>query len=628
MTTEEFADAFIGRLAQDSFHACGALSAYLELPEADRGGDEANIVDARVTRLLIEALGFGISEARYNQHKEQQRPDYTLEIREYPGVCLVIEDKATTEQPLQRHRPQLAGYMTGTRCPRGLLINGETLLAFDAAGPTDAPTLRFSILSAVRLWRGEDLLADGKTGWAALPQQERDALAVILRRYGRVAFAGVSRLIDELTLDRSGSPHAPDGSTWRDGLARIVITDATLAPEKLVEAIQLLIAELREDVSVQFRVHQEDHAAFIRESEIAPGSTAAASDVIAGISERFLALLPAGARDQRDRLAGMLRLAMRGDRPLADIAAVEAEMRGLTRSRLTNGSDPLRRAANEARGFAGRYAAHLTRVRSRHENAITATESYEKWKTALGALLDTRNPECTLDEYFAQTAYIVIVRMLLIRILEDKGLTKRIFTNGGTALWFRQVEERYFSLSMGRSAGRLLQIGYENAQSIYAHFYDGHRVFDWYVPDRSLLVRVLHRLAGFDLGTIDRDIIGTVYGRFVNDRHKHEQGMYYTPPSVVAFILDRCGWRGREVVGRRLLDPACGSGAFLVEAARRAVDAHRERARAEGHAEIPAHEIQGVLNSLRDGLVGFDLNPFACALAEINLLVQDRKSVV
>jgi hypothetical protein len=212
--------------------------------------------------------------------------------------------------------------------------------------------------------------------------------------------------------------------------------------------------------------------------------------------------------------------------------------------------------------------------------------------------------------------------MLMVRVLEDKGLSKRVFTNGGAALWFRQVEPQYFSLARGRSTTRLLEIAYENAQATYAHFYDDHRVFDWYVPDRITVIRVLHRLAGFDLADMDRDIVGTIYGRFVNDRHKHEQGMYYTPRGVVTFILDRVGWSGPSTVGARLLDPACGSGAFLVEAARRAIEAHRAQARADGHAEIPPERVQSVLDSLRDGLVGFDLNPFACALAEINLLVQ------
>ena len=116
--------------------------------------------------------------------------------------------------------------------------------------------------------------------------------------------------------------------------------------------------------------------------------------------------------------------------------------------------------------------------------------------------------------------------------------------------------------------------------------------------------------------------MGTIYGRFVNEQHRHEQGMI-TPRSVVAFILDRIGWSGPADVGAEL----AGSCLWLRRLSGRrqlawTVDAYRAQARAEGHTEIPPERIQSILNSLRENLVGIDLNLFACALAEINLLVQ------
>ena len=339
--------------------------------------------------------------------------------------------------------------------------------------------------------------------------------------------------------------------------------------------------------------------------------------------EGMLALWPRASAGTRSELRERLHRAMRGELPDTEIDSVAAVIRAEVSGRAGNGADPLSRAVAEARSFAARYSRHVTRARALHATGVHAVEAFERWQAAVGTLLLAgANPDKARDEYFAQTAYLVVVRMLMVRVLEDKALTPRVFTNGGAALWFHQVEPHYFSLARGRSTARLLEIAYENAQATYAHFYDDHRVFDWYVPDRIMVIRVLHRLAGFDLSAMDRDIVGTIYGRFVNDRHKHEQGMYYTPRSVVGFILDRVGWLGPATVGARLLDPACGSGAFLVEAARRAIEAHRAQARAEGHKEIPPGRVQAVLDSLRDGIIGFDLNPFACALAEINLLVQ------
>jgi hypothetical protein len=45
-----------------TFTRQGSLAAYLSIPEKDRSGDEANIVDVRISRVLLEALGYTGSE--------------------------------------------------------------------------------------------------------------------------------------------------------------------------------------------------------------------------------------------------------------------------------------------------------------------------------------------------------------------------------------------------------------------------------------------------------------------------------------------------------------------------------------------------------------------------------------
>jgi hypothetical protein len=280
LETVHFANALIGRLAQGNFHTSGSLAAYLALPERDRGGDEANIVDSRVTRLLLEALGYEASEINYNAAKDNLRPDFEIKIRDFPGSCFIVEDKTTTETRLEQHKPQLAGYMAAFRCARGLLVNGDRILGYDDTGPISSANLQLSLQIMVRSWRGEDVLAGVKRGWDALAQQDRDGLAVLLRRYGRTAFEGINRLIDDLTLDRNGTPHALDGSTWQQGQTRIPIVNAHDAPDHLVEVVQDLIAELREDVAVQFAVRSSEYDEFKAEIQKAPGSAAPADQII------------------------------------------------------------------------------------------------------------------------------------------------------------------------------------------------------------------------------------------------------------------------------------------------------------------------------------------------------------
>ncbi len=183
------------------------------------------------------------------------------------------------------------------------------------------------------------------------------------------------------------------------------------------------------------------------------------------------------------------------------------------------------------------------RLSSQYRLAIDTYHSYKKWKDKVATmLLKTSDARRLQREFATQTAYVLFVRLLLVRVLEDKGLISRIFTNGGIVLWFEKIEEQYLKHAEGRSTDFLMGMAYESAQHIYAHYYSDAFVFDWYNADRNLIVQLLHRLAGFDFSEIDRDIIGHIYSGYVRSEHKHESGIvqppFVTPIGKQGFLLN------------------------------------------------------------------------------------------
>ena len=83
----------------------------------------------------------------------------------------------------------------------------------------------------------------------------------------------------------------------------------------------------------------------------------------------------------------------------------------------------------------------------------------------------------------------------------------------------------------------------------------------------------------------------------------------YTKPSVVAAILDKVGWRSEnDLSTARLLEPAAGDGAFLVEAARRLI------------ASFIRHDVELRTRTLAQRIVGFDLHPLEVQKARQRLL--------
>jgi type I restriction enzyme M protein len=247
---------------------------------------------------------------------------------------------------------------------------------------------------------------------------------------------------------------------------------------------------------------------------------------------------------------------------------------------------------------------------------IRAADAYRTWAQRVSSSALVGLAEADFRREFArQTAYVYIVRLLLVRICEDKGLFRRKLSDGGLVLWKERVPQ-YLDYASGRSYEYLTRMAYECAQNVYVHFYGASELFDWYRMDDKMLLRALLVLNAFNLEGIDTDIIGAVYGRYLEEG-KHEQGRYYTPKPLVTRMLDLAGWHGEEIVGRRLGDLACGSGSFLVEACRRLLDTFRNR-----DGRIPNAKLRPALEEVQRSLYGLEINPFACYLAETNLLIQ------
>jgi hypothetical protein len=97
---------------------------------------------------------------------------------------------------------------------------------------------------------------------------------------------------------------------------------------------------------------------------------------------------------------------------------------------------------------------------------------------------------------------------------------------------------------------------------------------------------------------------------------RHDLGEYYTPDWLADHVLNELGYLGDP--DKRLLDPSCGSGTFLVMAInriRRWYDENREK----------CHFDEGELcRRILSNVIGFDLNPLAVMAARTNYLIAIR----
>ena len=117
--------------------------------------------------------------------------------------------------------------------------------------------------------------------------------------------------------------------------------------------------------------------------------------------------------------------------------------------------------------------------------------------------------------------------------------------------------------------------------------------------------RVIDGVESFNFHQIPSDILGHTFQRLVSPEERHKFGQHYTDETIVDLINAFCIRRGWDAV----LDPACGSGSFLVRAFYRKY--HLDRSLAT-HENI-------------SGLFGCDINPFPAHLATLNLAARDME---
>ena len=149
-------------------------------------------------------------------------------------------------------------------------------------------------------------------------------------------------------------------------------------------------------------------------------------------------------------------------------------------------------------------------------------------------------------------------------------------------------------------------------------------LFAWYLavwsdPIEKAARRMIQKLDEYNPGTFSedpvesRDLLKKLYQQLFPKSVRRDLGEYYTPDWLAEHVLNELGYEGDP--DKRLLDPACGSGTFLVMAI------NRIRRWYEANREKCAYDEGELLNKILANVIGFDLNPLAVMAARTNYLV-------
>lgn len=133
-------------------------------------------------------------------------------------------------------------------------------------------------------------------------------------------------------------------------------------------------------------------------------------------------------------------------------------------------------------------------------------------------------------------------------------------------------------------------------------------LFSWIAQEDGgigLILALANQVSRYDLRKLDEDVLKGLYQELVDPQQRHDLGEYYTPDWLAEYTTARMLDGNPE---KTVLDPACGSGTFLVEAIK--------------HKKVKCKFIgQELLSHIMESVVGADVHPLATIIAKTNYLI-------
>jgi hypothetical protein len=277
-------------------------------------------------------------------------------------------------------------------------------------------------------------------------------------------------------------------------------------------------------------------------------------------------------------------------------------------------------ALQQWKGLIGRASGHdpekpSTKVERLAESYAPVVPAARNWPPRM--LSGGPRPDAML--FALHTYYALVVKLLVGQIMAHwRGLPDPAET-------FLRAE----SSDRVRREVEELEAGILWGQMSVAGLYPGDP-FSWYTsawcgPIRGLICQIAARLAAYNPATVpagadrrfvaarDGDLLGRLYQDLFPRTLRHGLGEYYTPRWLADHVLEVAGYSGEP--DRRLLDPACGSGTFLVAAIGRI---RRWGESGRGRCRLDEGEL---VRKVLANVVGFELNPLAVITAKANYLM-------
>ena len=234
----------------------------------------------------------------------------------------------------------------------------------------------------------------------------------------------------------------------------------------------------------------------------------------------------------------------------------------------------------------------------------------------------------------------ILDRLIFIRNAEDRGLEENQLQSN---------VRQWYSKGKGHLVKEISGIYRDYDDKYNSKLFAHHLCDDLYI-DNEALQEVIEGLNHskdnsyrYDFSIIESDVLGNIYEQYLGNilkstpkrakleeskTHRKEQGIYYTPSYIVDYIVKSTvgeyikTHKPEEIRKVRILDPACGSGSFLIRAYDELENYWKQNSDF-AQITLDSEEFYSKkVEILKNNIFGVDLDPKAVEIAQLNLLLQ------
>jgi len=256
--------------------------------------------------------------------------------------------------------------------------------------------------------------------------------------------------------------------------------------------------------------------------------------------------------------------------------------------------------------------------------------------------ISSNNPELGKEE-IKESVQKILDRILVIRVAEDKGII------GSDSLW--KELDSWKTRGLPTPFMRSLKSLFRDFDDVYnSKLFEKHVCEDLKL-DNEALEKVISALYNYNFDLISADVLGAIYedyiGHILKEAEKgidvitdygtrKEAGIYYTPTHIVDYIVRNAllpflkDKKPEEVSQLKVLDPACGSGSFLIKAfdvLKEYYESYNRNQRKKAGTITDLTSFTALIPNvekkvLAENIFGVDLDPQAAEIAAVNLMLK------